>query len=122
MEAQSRRDNLRFYGFKDKRDETWEETENTVRSYPTNDLFLDESSIQIERANRISSKTPPRSVIVKFSFYKDRNKVLNAYRENRKQDSERRAGALNGEGATEQMKSEWNLVYKSEYVRISLNV
>lgn len=93
LQAQSRRDNLRFYGFIDKRDETWEGSENTVRSYLTNDLLLDESSIQIERAHRISRKTSPRPVIVKFSFYKDRNKVLNAYREKRKPDNERRAGA-----------------------------
>ena len=37
-----------------------------------------------------------------FFFLKDRDKVLNAYRKKRKQDNERRAGALNGEGATEQ--------------------
>ena len=37
-----------------------------------------------------------------FFFLKDRDKVLNAYHKKRKQDNERRAGALNGEGATEQ--------------------
>ena len=31
LEAQSRRENLRFYGFDEKKDETWEETAETVR-------------------------------------------------------------------------------------------
>lgn len=59
LEAQSHRDNLRFYGLKDKRGETWDESENKVRSYQTNDLLLDVSYIQIERAHLISSKTSP---------------------------------------------------------------
>ena len=31
LEAQSRRDNLRFYGFDDKNDESWEESETRVK-------------------------------------------------------------------------------------------
>ena len=30
FEAQSRRDNLRFYGFDDKRDESWEKSETRL--------------------------------------------------------------------------------------------
>ena len=31
LEAQSRRDNLRFYGFDDKFDESWDESETRVK-------------------------------------------------------------------------------------------
>ena len=102
LEAQSRRDNLRFYGFEDKQGETWEESENKVRSYIVNDLNIEESSIQIERAHRIPSKTSPRPLIVKFSFYKDRDRVLKAYREKRKRQNEQSTGAT-GASAAEQI-------------------
>ena len=76
LEVQSRRDNLKFHGFEDNRGETWEESENTVRRYIFDELAIDESAIQIERAHRIRSKNSPRPIIVKFSHYKDRDRVL----------------------------------------------
>ena len=42
LEAQSRRDNLRFHGLDDKMGETWEESETKVRDYISNDLGIDE--------------------------------------------------------------------------------
>ena len=102
LEAQSRRDNLRFYGFEDKRGETWEESENVIRSYISNDLNINDSNIQIERAHRIPSKSTPRPVIVKFSFYKDRERILKAYREKRKQENEQRqAQATNNDNQSD---------------------
>ena len=53
---QSGRDNLRFYGFDDKNDESWEEPETRVRNNNDEQLKLDEASIQIERAHRIQGK------------------------------------------------------------------
>ena len=57
LEAQYRRDNLRFYGFDDKSDdksdESWEESETTVRNYIDEHIDIDEATIQIERARRI---------------------------------------------------------------------
>ena len=57
LDAQYRRDNLRFYGFDDKSDnksdESWEESETTVRNYIDEHLDIDEASIQIESARRI---------------------------------------------------------------------
>ena len=95
LETQSRRDNLRFHGFEGKRDETWEESELKVRDYIRDDLGVDESSIQIERAHRLRSKNSPRPVIVKFSHYKDRDKVLKVYREKRKaQNNDNLQGAM----------------------------
>ena len=84
LEAQSRRDNLRFHGLDDKMGETWEESETKVRDYISNGLGIDESTIRVERAHRIRSKISPRPIIVKFSHYKDRDKVLKVYREKRK--------------------------------------
>ena len=57
-----------------------------MRKYLTDDLHIDESKISIERAPRIGSQNKPRHVIVKFSFYKDKDRVLQAYREKRKID------------------------------------
>ena len=50
LEAQSRRDNLWFYGFDDKIDESWEESETRVRNYIEEHLNIDEASIKIKRA------------------------------------------------------------------------
>ena len=84
LEAQSRRDNLKFHGFEDHRGETWEESENIVRRYISEELDLNESAIQIERAHRVRSRNSPRPIIVKFSYYKDRDRVLKSFREKRK--------------------------------------
>ena len=84
LEAQSRRDNLKFHGFDDNRRETWEESENTVRRYISEELNIDDSAIKIERAHRIRSRNSPRPIIVKFSHYKDRDGVLKSFREKRR--------------------------------------
>ena len=101
LEAQSRRDNLKFHGFEDNRGETWEESENTVWRYIFDELAIDESAIQIERAHRIRSKNSPRPIIVKFSHYKDRDRVLKSFREKRKSrlaDNVQDPPAENGNG------------------------
>ena len=84
LEAQSRRENLKFYGIEDDRRETWEQTELKTRNYLTTQLDIDESNIQIERAHRLPSRSNPRPVIVKFSHFKDKERVLKAYRDKRK--------------------------------------
>ena len=86
MEAQSRRENLKFYNIQESGKESWAASENKMREYLTYDLHIDESKISIERAHRIGSQNKPRPVIVKFSFYKDKDRVLQAYREKRKID------------------------------------
>ena len=104
LEAQSRRENLRFYGFDEKKDETWEETEETVRQYLGTDLELDPRRLSIERAHRIQAKETPRPVIVKFSFFKDKEKGLKRYREKGKEvaakeaDKELQGGGAEGGG------------------------
>ena len=85
LESQSRRENLKFYGLDENRKETWEESENKVRNYIAEGLNIDESDIKIERAHRLGgNKSGTRPIIAKFSFYKDKEKILRAYREKKK--------------------------------------
>ena len=72
------------YGFEDKSDESWEESETRVRNYIDEHLNIDEASIQIERALRIRCKNSPRPIIAKFSHYKDRENVLKCIAKNAK--------------------------------------
>ncbi|CAN7951550.1 unnamed protein product, partial [Ixodes pacificus] len=78
LEDRSRRDNLLFYGIPDSR-ESWEQSEAHVKRILTNVLdTLPENSI--ERAHRLGSLTPNkcRPIIVKFSGYKIKDKILSA--------------------------------------------
>ena len=54
---QSQRDNLRFYGFDDKSDESCKESETKVRNYIDEHHHIDEASIRMEQAHRIQGKT-----------------------------------------------------------------
>ena len=87
LEAQSRRDNLKFFGFEDDGTETWEQSENKVRGYIRNELHIDDTDIKIERAHRLPSRNSPKPIIVKFSFFKDKDSVLRAYRQKRKDEN-----------------------------------
>lgn len=84
LETQSRRDNLKFYGIEEDPKETWEQTETKLRTYLSDELQIDESSIKIERAHRLSSKASPRPIIAKFSFFKDKESILKTDRQKRK--------------------------------------
>ena len=72
------------YGFDDKSEESWKESETRVRSYIDEHLNTDEASIQIEGVYRIQGKNSPQPIIVNYSYYKDRQNVLKTYRENLK--------------------------------------
>ena len=78
LEAQSRRENL------PEKNETWEDTENKMREYISRDLEMNQENISIERAHRIQGTEKTRPVIVKFSFYKDKESVLKKYKQKRK--------------------------------------
>ena len=90
LEAQHRRD--KFFGITpDDQKETWEESENKVRYYLSNELMIDDRDIKFERAHRLpskSSKSSPRPIIVKFSHFKDRETVLKKYRKERRGDAQ----------------------------------
>ena len=92
LESQSRRENSKFYGIDESRKETWEESENKVRNYIAEGLDMNETDIKIERVHRLGgSNSAPRPVIVKFSFYKDKGRVLRTYREKKKAQRDDRA-------------------------------
>ena len=55
-----------------------------MREYMRKELNLNDRGIKTERAHRLPNKSSPRPIIVKFSFYKDRETVLRAYRQKRK--------------------------------------
>lgn len=84
LEGQSRRQNLKFYDIEEADNETWEQSEEKVRQYIKTELEIDDSNISIERAHRLPGKYKPRPVIVKLSFYKDKDKIIKRYRELRK--------------------------------------
>lgn len=43
IEAQARRDKLKFYGLNEEASETWEQSEKKVRSYLLSELLLDKN-------------------------------------------------------------------------------
>ena len=81
LEAQSRRENLRFFEIPKTPRETWDQSEDKVRDYISNSLGIDDTDIKIERAHRLPAKSNPRPLIVKFSHYKDKDRILKRYRE-----------------------------------------
>ena len=57
IEGQSRRNNLRFYGIQGHSSELWQETENKIRSFISDNLGLENlHNVEIERAHRVGSK------------------------------------------------------------------
>lgn len=88
IESQSRRSNLILYGIAGDKRESWEESEEKFREYLSDNLKIDQTKIQTERVHRLNTKSSPAPIIVKFSFFKDREKVLKAYKEKRKTERE----------------------------------
>ena len=103
LESQSRRDNLVFYGIPEVNEgkETWEESEKIVRGIMKDKLGLPEAEsdnsdgIEIERAHRLArprhsrnkSQQGPRPIIIKFSKFKQREKVKQAAFDSLQKDS-----------------------------------
>ena len=83
LEAQSRRNNLKFptlHGIKEDRGETWEQSEGKVREYLSTKLNIDVRDMKIERAHRLPNRSSPRPLIVKFSYFTDTELVPKNYR------------------------------------------
>lgn len=100
LAAQSRRDNLRFFSIDEAVNETWKESEQKVRDYIQRALELDGADISIDRAHRLPGKSKSRPLIAKFSIFMDKEKILRAYRENRKQEQAKQ-GAESSERDTD---------------------
>ena len=92
LEAQSRRDNLKFHGIGEDVNETWDQSETKIRKHLSDELGIDDTNVKTERAHRLPSKSKLRPIIVKFSHFKDKDHVLKMYREKRKERSEAAAG------------------------------
>ena len=78
LEDISRRNNLRFSGFTGKVEgaDSWEESENLIRKFIERNLEMESNDITIERAHRTGCK-----INGKFLNYKDKDAVLNQYRQ-----------------------------------------
>ena len=86
LEERHRRNNLRFMGIKEKsgvESETWDESETKVKVFLQEKLGLETDEITIERAHMIGKKEEGkrRTIIAKFLNYKQREKMLNKYKE-----------------------------------------
>lgn len=79
VEGQSRRNNLLIDGIAETQGETWEKTEENLRQFIKDKLQIPHD-IAIERAHRIGKKDndKPRTIIVRFSLYKQREEVWKA--------------------------------------------
>lgn len=79
LENQSRRNNIRFDNIPEDPKETWDDTETKVRKVLESNMGFKEK-IPIERAHRVGkgrrSDNKPRSIVVKFLKFKDRESVL----------------------------------------------
>ena len=88
LEAQSRRENLKFFNIPESKGETWEQSEDKVRQYLKDNLDIDESKISIERAHRLPSSSKPRPIIVKFSLFKDKDRILQKFKSMKRHERE----------------------------------
>ena len=86
IENQTRRNNLRIDGVIESPAETWADTEAAVRKTLATSLKLSErhaNDIRIERSHRTGGDNHsdrPKTVVVKFESYKDRDTVMRAAR------------------------------------------
>ena len=86
LEDRHRRNNLRFMSVKEKpgvESETWEKSEPKVKVFLQEKLGLKTDEVTIERAHRSGKREERkrRTIIAKFLNYKQRDKVLNKYKE-----------------------------------------
>ena len=87
LEDRSRRNNLRFDGFQEETNETWEESQSIITNF-LKEKFGIEEDILIERAHRTGSiqrndgtRNRKRTIIVRFLNFKEKSRILHTYRE-----------------------------------------
>ena len=80
LENQSRRNNIRIDGVKEKTGENWVQTELLVKEILATKLNIDAKRVEIERAHRVGKKEDganrPRTIVAKMLRYKDRANIL----------------------------------------------
>lgn len=81
LEDRNRRNNLRFEGIVEETDESWERSEELVKTMISKTLGVEDEVI-IERAHRSGQRKAGwnRTIVAKMLNYKDKEKVLSAYR------------------------------------------
>lgn len=79
LEDHSRRNNLRFSGIEELPNENWEQSAELVRKLAKEKLEIPDN-LEVERAHRIGTRAAnkPRTIIVKFLRFQDRQKILRA--------------------------------------------
>ena len=83
QEDRSRRNNIRVHGIEEDENETWENTENKLRSFLYDELEITDE-LYIERAHRVrrrkdvkfNSNNTPRTIVAKFLDYKEKKEVI----------------------------------------------
>ena len=87
LEDRSRRNNLRFDGFQEETNETWEESESIITFFVKEKVEIEED-ILTERAHRTGkiqrndgTKNRKRTILVKFLNFKEKSRILHTYRE-----------------------------------------
>ena len=87
LEDRSSRNNLRFDGFQEETNETWEESESIITDFVKEKLEIEED-ILIERAHwtgkiqrNDGTRNRKRTIVVKFLNFKDKSRILHTYRE-----------------------------------------
>ena len=87
VEDRSRRNNLRFHGFQEETNETWEEGESILTNFVKEKLGIEED-ILIERVHQkgkiqrnYGTRNRKRRIVVKFLNFKDKSRILHTYRE-----------------------------------------
>ncbi len=77
VQSRSRRNNLLFHGLEGERGETWDESENKIRTFMKDRLGLTNAdSMLITRAHRLAPHKKQSPIIANFVITKDRNDVL----------------------------------------------
>ena len=77
LEDQSRRNNLRFDGFKEEKGETWEHVAEKVRNLLKNKIGINKE-VSIERAHRVGNVIGerPRTIVAKFRDFEDKTEII----------------------------------------------
>lgn len=84
LEDRSRRNNFRFDGFAEDMNENWNKSEEILQTAIKNEFGI-EKDIIIERAHRTGKSERDsgrrRTIVAKFQNYKDKELILEKYRE-----------------------------------------
>ena len=83
QEDRSRRNNIRVDGIEEDENETWENTENKLRSFLydkleiTDELYIERAhSVRRRKDVKFNSNNTPRTIVAKFLDYKEKEEVM----------------------------------------------